>query len=187
MNSKNKNYNTYSIRSLVAWILMAIFLVGIPAVLSFFAVNRYFTMDEQNSLFDYKMRHQQLINNAKQAKNEEDFFGRFFYENFAKLGSKNITVGPLITWMHNQKKAFDNEIDFIVWNSSGKIQDKTFETEYNEAEWKSVHDILLYYAPYFASNGIHYSKLRGRVDLDRSKKILGPQIIEDTLVGTRDA
>lgn len=187
MNSKNKNYNTYSIRSLVAWILMAIFLVGIPAVLSFFAVNRYFTMDEQNSLFDYKMRHQQLINNAKQAKNEEDFFGRFFYENFAKLGSKNITVGPLITWMHNQKKAFDNEIDFIVWNSSGKIQDKTFETEYNEAEWKSVHDILLYYAPYFASNGIHYSKLRGRVDLDRSKKILGPQIIEDALVGTRDA
>ena len=150
----------------IGWLLLVACLAGIPAVLVFTAVSRFYQVAEDELAFNLKMHMQQATSEAMRSTSQEEFWCRHLHQKFVEFMEANASAAVVIEWLHDQRRLFPGEIDFIFWDDKGNQLAKTFVSEFSEAEWREVFWTLSDFGPYLMNVPYRNPKL-GNIETAR--------------------
>lgn len=158
----------------IGWLLLVTCLAGIPAVLVFTAVSRFYQVAEDELAFKLKMHMQQATSEAMRSTSQEEFWCRHLHQKFVEFMEANASAAVVIDWLHAQHRLFPGEIDFIFWDDKGNQLAKTFASDFSEAEWREVFWTLSDFGPYLMSVPYRNPKLG---NIETTRRILGRQTL----------
>jgi hypothetical protein len=160
-------------RRLLAWLLTIACLVDIPAILVAFSTQRYYSVVEDEIEFALKTELQQATNEASRSVNQEEFWCRTMFEQFNSFRDSKSGLATISEWLRQQKNTFQDEIDYIVFNSQGIIKEISFQSQYSVTEWQTAISTV--------ANICGFSVIKSLKDppknLELARKMLGPQLI----------
>ncbi len=168
----------------MGWLLLIACLAGIPAVLVFTAVSRFYQVAEEELAFSFKMNMQRATNEAMRNTSQEEFWCRQLHQKFVDFMERNASATEVIEWLHGQRRLFPGEIEFIFWDDKGNQLAKTFESEYSEADWRTVFWTLSDFGPYLMN--VPYRN-REQGNIETTRRVLGPQTLGSMFSSITDA
>lgn len=183
MNAENHKTAMISGKRLLGWLLLVACLVGIPASLVFIAADRYYSVVEDELMFNLRMKLQQAASEAVLNTSQEEFWCRLFHEKFIEFSDRNASAAEIISWLDGQRKLFNHEFDFIFWDDKGQRLAQTFKSDYSAAEWQQVFFVMSSFGP-FISSVPYAGKYHG--DIEVVRKVLGPQFLREMCNGITD-
>ncbi|PKL48253.1 MAG: hypothetical protein CVV42_10255 [Candidatus Riflebacteria bacterium HGW-Riflebacteria-2] len=166
-------------RKFLAWLLMAICFVVIPALLIFTAVNRYFQLVEQELDRDLKIRLQQALREASRGVNIGYYLAKNLDEQLRDFADNQATDSFIIDWLENERKFFDNHLSYLIWDSAGKSVAHNIEIDPQSSDWQEVFTEISQ-SCYAGENNLR-NKTKVKTDLNLVRKILGPQYVRSML------
>ena len=174
MPEKKQELESLPLSRFIGWLLLVACLAGIPAVLVFTAVSRFYQVTEDELAFNLKMHMQQATNEAIRNTSQEEFWCRHLHQKFTGFMETNASSAEVIEWLQSQRRLFPGEIEFIFWDDNGNQLAKTFESEYSEADWRTVFWTLSDFGPYLMP--LPYRN-RQAGNIETARRVLGPQTI----------
>ncbi len=174
MPEKNEKQALQPFGRFMGWLLLVACLAGIPAILVFTAASRFYQVSEDELAFKLKMHMQQATNEAMRNTSQEEFWCRHLHQKFVEFMETNASAAVVIEWLHDQRRLFPEEIDFIFWDGNGNQLTKTFTSDFSEAEWREVFWTLSDFGPYLMN--VPYRNPQ-RSNIETARRVLGPQTL----------
>ncbi len=174
MPEKNEKRASLPLSRFMGWLLLVACLAGIPAVLVFMAVSRFYQVAEDELAFNLKMHMQQATNEAMQNTSQEEFWCRHLHQKFVDFMEKNASSTEVIEWLQDQRRIFPGEIEFIFWDDNGNQLAKTFKSDFSEPEWSEVFWTLSDFGPFLMN--VPYRN-RKPTNIETARRVLGPQTL----------
>jgi len=169
-----------NLRKVFSWFLTMLCLVGIPAGLTFFATIRYYSVLEDQQRFALKSLSQQAADEAIRSSNQEQFWCRMFFEQFNKFRESDKELSEAVTWTHEIRRTFPQDIEFIAWKSDGRILQQTFHSEFSPADWQHV---IASIARFGGINSNYAGFGLQTPDISIARQVVGPQLINAMISG----
>ncbi|OGK07608.1 MAG: hypothetical protein A2W80_10935 [Candidatus Riflebacteria bacterium GWC2_50_8] len=166
-------------RKFLAWLLMAICFVGIPAVLIFIAVDRYCQLVELELGKDLKMSLQQALSETSRGVNIGNYLARNLDEQLRDFSRNQATDSVIIDWLESERKILDNRLSYLIWDSSGTSIAQNISADPQNPDWCEVFTEISQ-ACYGGKNQLRL-KSKIKTDLSRVRKVLGPQYVSNML------
>lgn len=166
-------------RKFLAWLLMAICFVGIPAMLIFTAVDRYCQLVEQELINELKIKLQQALKETSRGVNIGSYLAKNLDEQLRDFSSNQATDSIIIDWLENEKKHFDNLISYMIWDSTGKSIAHDISADPQSPDWQEVFTEISQ-SCYAGENNLR-NKTKKITDLALVRRVLGPQYVRNML------
>ncbi|EKD83466.1 MAG: hypothetical protein ACD_39C00659G0001, partial [uncultured bacterium] len=166
-------------RKFLAWLLMAICFVGIPALLIFTAVDRYCQLVELELGKELKMSLQQAISETSRGVNIGNYLARNLDEQLRDFSRNHATDSVIIDWLESERKILDSRLSYLIWDSSGTSIAQNISADPQSPDWREVFTEI----SQACYNGENQLRLKSKIKTDLSlvRKVLGPQYVSNML------
>lgn len=157
------------------WLATAACLAGVPAVIIFVGLVSHWQLKENRLEAEIKLKLQQAAVDSAYMINQERYWCLFLREKFRSFNLNRKPAEDIISWLSEQKEQHEDLFEFLVWDKSGFIAYKTFETPYTQAQWYQV--FLSSVINVRHRRNIDYVTPRSEPDIETVRKVLGPQYV----------
>ena len=155
------------------FILAMFCFVGIPALILFYSVYRYYVTEEEQLIFDLKGNIQRMTSDLRRNLTAEEYFCRFFHEyNMSEANNPNSNIMSTIGVCKQLKEYYKDGINFLAITKEGNIKYNTVPYKHSEQTWLDAYNFVRNIVSY---NGDRNTGEKG--SLDALKKVSGPLIV----------
>ncbi|PKL41636.1 MAG: hypothetical protein CVV41_17950 [Candidatus Riflebacteria bacterium HGW-Riflebacteria-1] len=161
----------------LAWLLMAVCFVGIPAMLIFTAVDRYCQLVELELGKDLKMSLQQALRETSQGANISNYLAKNLDQQLHNFSINQASDSEIISWLENERKTLDNCLSYMIWDSAGTSIAHNTSADPQSPDWREVFSEISQ-ACYGGRNSLRVTP-KVKTDLSRVRRVLGPQYVSN--------
>ncbi len=155
------------------FILAMFCFVGIPALILFYSVYRYYVTEEEQLVFDLKGNIQRMTSDLRRNLTAEEYFCRFFHEYvMAEANNQNSSIMSTIGVCKQLKEYYKDGINFLAINKEGKIKYNTISCKHSEKTLLDAYNHVRFYDSY---NGDRRAGDAG--SFEALKEIFGPLMV----------
>ncbi|MEW6708707.1 MAG: SpoIIE family protein phosphatase [Candidatus Riflebacteria bacterium] len=168
---------------ILVWGLYCLLLAGVPALIVFSTIYRYFFLAEEENLFSVKAATAKVTVQSRLVVDQEVFWCRLLHGSYLKLRDSNASHEQIEKWVRKTRENLNNEYEYISWDNQGNILKQTFGFDYSSEDWHKVFNTLAHYFPFW--NLVEYSR-KVKPDVEVTKKVLGDQYLQEFFQFTFD-
>ncbi len=118
---------------MLLFLFISVILVGVPSLIVYSSIVRYFFLAEEQHRAKMAAVAAKTSVRAKLDSDQEIFWCRRLHEKYLRISRHSTSVEEVEHWLKEERRRFDNEFDYLIWNTSGNIYNKTFASEFSAA------------------------------------------------------
>lgn len=159
---------------MLLFLFISVILVGVPSLIVYSSIVRYFFLAEEQHRAKMAAVAAKTSVRAKLDSDQEIFWCRRLHEKYLRISRHSTSVEEVEHWLKEERRRFDNEFDYLIWDTSGNIYSKTFLSEFSAADWKGLFSTLA--ANFGFARTLEYTKDL-KSDFELAKRMLGEQFL----------